>query len=312
MSAISPEAASPRSETAPGRSGFGELLRGPGLVAILLWGASFPATQDASDGFTPAGLVALRLALGAAFVMVVQLARRKQLLPERADRPRCVLIGTILGLHLALQAFAIQATTAQHAGWIVPCSAVLVTLGAAAFLGERLSMINAAGVGFAALGVALVLSTQPPELEHATAGDLWMLASSISWASYTLLSKRPAQRSGAWRVTPLVLATASAVATLVTFATPAFGAAPGFTTHAPPLRAVLAIVFLGVGSSGIALTAWSRTIERFGALRAGSLLYLQPFVTQALAVLYHHERAHWTTLVGGPIVLVGVACASRR
>lgn len=312
MTAASDGAASSRADTASDHAGFGALLWGPGAVAILLWGASFVATRDAFDGFTPAGLVAIRFALGAAFVIGVQLVRRGALLPLAVDRGRCLLMGGILGLHITLQAFALQYTTAQHSGWIVPCSAVLVTLGAAAFLGERLSLLNAAGVGVAALGVLLVLSAQPPELEHATAGDLWMLASSVSWATYTLLSKRPVQSSGAWRVTPLVLSTAAVVATLVSLVGPAFGAAPGFATHAPSTRAVLAVVFLGIGSSGVALTAWSRTIERFGALRAGSLLYLQPFVTQALAVLYLGERAHWTTLAGGPIVLVGVACASRR
>lgn len=294
-------------DAGPGSSpgGLGALLASPGVLAISLWGASFVATRAALAGFTPAGLVATRFLLGAAVVGGVQLARRKPFLPERSDRARCLLLGAILGGHILLQAFALRFTTALHSGWIVSFSAVAVTLGAALFLGERLAARNALGVALAVCGVGLVVASHTPDFERATTGDLLVFASAFSWAAYTLLSKRPIQNSGAGRVTPLVMATAGAVAFVA--------ALPGgFTLAAVPAAALGAVVFLGLGSSGVAFYAWSRTIERFGALRAGVLIYLQPFVTLVLATVLLDEPAGWSALLGGPIVLLGVALASRR
>ncbi|MBI5363588.1 MAG: DMT family transporter [Planctomycetes bacterium] len=69
---------------------------------------------------------------------------------------------------------------------------------------------------------------------------------------------------------------------------------------------------LGQCASGLAFFCWAATIERFGALRAGLLIYLQPFVTLSLSLGLLHESVGWSTLLGGPVVLLGVALAARR
>ncbi|MBK7874524.1 MAG: DMT family transporter [Planctomycetes bacterium] len=163
-----------------------------------------------------------------------------------------------------------------------------------------------------------------------------MFTSSFTWAAYTLLSKRPLASSGPWRVTPFVLAVAGGAALVAALpgglvADSADGsvaalsnggasatAAPGALTSEAgaeagvPWSATWAVVFLGLGASGAAFLCWAATIERFGALRAGLLIYLQPFVTLVLALWILDEPAGWRALVGGPIVLLGVALASRR
>lgn len=288
--------------------GLGPLLASPGMLAIFFWGASFIATRQALEGYTPQGLVALRFLLGALLVAAVQCARGGPVLPKPEDRPRCVLLGVILGGHILLQAFALQDTTAIHSGWIVAFSAVAVTFGAALFLGERIPARNAGGVALAIFGVGLVLAEHPPEFERARTGDLLVLASCVTWAAYTLLSKRCIDSSGAWRITPLVLAVAGTTAACA--ALPA-GLVGGPAGGNPDGVATGALVFLGLGASGLAFTAWSATVERFGALRAGLLHYLQPFVTLGLSVWILGEPVGVLTLVGGPLVLLGVAVAGR-
>ena len=328
MSAASPDArtaehgsraaSTPRAESAsvvagaPRPSGLGALLASPGVLAILFWGASWVATRRALAGFTPEGLVAARFLLGGAVVAVWALGRRSVPWPRREVLARCVVLGLVLGGHILVQAHALRFTTAIHSGWIVSFSAVAVTLGSAAFLGERLPARNWVGVALAVLGVALVASSKTPELEHASTGDLLVFASSFTWAGYTLLSKRPLASSGPWRVTPFVLGVAGLVALLASARDGVRSAPETAAFLGVPAEAFWSVLFLGLASSGLAFLCWAATIERFGALRAGLLIYLQPFVTLALSVAILGEHAGWSALVGGPLVLAGVAWASRR
>jgi drug/metabolite transporter (DMT)-like permease len=89
------------------------------LTATVFWGLSFITVRVALESARPAGLVWTRNALGAAVLFALLRARGEPLLPEHADRPRCVLLGLIMGVHLVIQSTAMQLTSAMRAGWIV-------------------------------------------------------------------------------------------------------------------------------------------------------------------------------------------------
>lgn len=286
--------------------GLRELVCGPGTLAILFWGASFVATKRALEGFAPFSLVALRFAIGAVFVAGVQLARRGPLLPERADWPRCLALGLVLALHIAVQAFALLHTSAIHSGWLVALSPVAIAIGAATFLGERVRARAWAGIALATIGALLVVFSRGIALDDASLADLAVLGTCGTWAAYTLLGRAPVERNGAFRVTPLVMAIAALVSGALAVAL------PSEAVHTPELASVVALLVLGLGASGLAFTAWAAAVARHGATRAGALLYFQPFVTLALSVALLDESWSLVALAGGPLVLIGVALIGRR
>lgn len=289
---------------APG--GLKELVCGPGTLAIVFWGASFVATKRALAGFAPFELVALRFAIGAVFVAGVQLARGGPLLPERADRPRCVLLGLVLALHIGVQAFALLHTSAMHSGWLVALSPVAIATSAAMFLGERVSARAWGGIALATAGALLVVFSRGFALDDASLADLAVLGTCGTWAAYTLLGRAPVARSGALRVTPLVMALAALLAGAAALVVPDRG------VHAPDLASISALLVLGLGASGLAFTAWAAAVARNGATRTGVLLYFQPFVTLALSAVLLDESWSLLALAGGPLVLAGVILVGRR
>jgi drug/metabolite transporter (DMT)-like permease len=72
-----------------------------------------------------------------------------------------------------------------------------------------------------------------------------------------------------------------------------------------------AIVFLGIGCSGLAYWFWHAALERLEASQVAAFLYLEPLVTLGAAVALLHEPVTWTTILGGVIVLAGVALTQR-
>jgi drug/metabolite transporter (DMT)-like permease len=69
---------------------------------------------------------------------------------------------------------------------------------------------------------------------------------------------------------------------------------------------VIAIVFLGVGCSGLGYLLWYAALERIEASQVAAFLYLEPLVTLMAAVTLLGESAAVSTVLGGVLVLLGV------
>jgi drug/metabolite transporter (DMT)-like permease len=68
-----------------------------------------------------------------------------------------------------------------------------------------------------------------------------------------------------------------------------------------------AVLFLGIGCSGLGYLFWYAALERLETSRVASFLYLEPLVTLAAAVLLLGEPIQATTVAVGVLVLAGVS-----
>jgi drug/metabolite transporter (DMT)-like permease len=87
------------------------------------------------------------------------------------------------------------------------------------------------------------------------------------------------------------------------------------TTSAPdgfPLDAVLALVALGAGGTGIAYVLNYDLIRRAGAQVASTVTYVVPLFATILGVAVLGEQLTWNLPVGAAVVLAGVALTQER
>ena len=274
------------------------------LVATFFWGLSFIAVRVALESAAPFGVVWMRNALAAALLFALLRWRGKELLPAREDRPRCVLLGLIMGLHLLVQTFAMRFTTAMRAGWIVAFMPAVIALGAWLFQGQRMRASGWLGIAVASAGVLVLTATKPAQFSNAGTGDLLMLSTTLSWAAYALLSAPPTRRNGGLRVA----ATALAVSVVPSLA----AASIGGTWHADATaRSIGALVFLGVCASAVAMWTFTDAIAELGPERSSAFQYLQPFFTLAGSFAVLGEPSTGGQWIGGPIVLAGVYLVQR-
>ncbi len=269
------------------------------FAATVLWGCSFIAMRHALDHAAPQTVVWMRNLLGSAFLFALLRWRGGPLLPHRDEGWRVVLLGLIFGAHLWIQAVALGSTTTMRAGWIIAFVPVVVAVGSWSFLGQRLRAIGWLGIAIASGGVLLLTATRPADLVHAASGDLLMLASTLTWASYTLLSMGPVRRNGAVRITASTLLISALPNMLASIGQPLW-------LVPPDAGAVLALLFLGLGASALALWLFTEAVTRIGAERASAFQYVQPVITMVAAGLLLHEPLSRELLLAGPVVLVGV------
>ena len=73
----------------------------------------------------------------------------------------------------------------------------------------------------------------------------------------------------------------------------------------------LSVLFLGICCSGLGYLWWYGALERIEASRVAAFLYLEPLVTLLAAVVLLGETVTATTIVGGLLLVGGVALVER-
>lgn len=285
------------------------------LAAITLWGLSFVATKIALAELTPVTLVFTRFAIGTVVLHAILAARGEPLSPPRSMLGALALIGFVsIFVHQMLQVHGLALTTAVRTGWLIGLVPIWSAVLAALTLHERFGVRKVAGLALGFVGAVLVvtrgqLSTSVLALPS-TKGDLLVLASTVNWAVSTVLARGTVARLGSAR------ATAGSMLLGWLMLAPLFVLAGGWREWSGlSSSAILATLFLGVGCSGLAYLFWYGALARLDASKVAAFLYLEPLVTCAAAVPFLGEPLGATTLVGGLVVLAGVALvqgADRR
>jgi drug/metabolite transporter (DMT)-like permease len=276
------------------------------LAAVILWGISFVATKAALREVSPVTLIFTRFALGVAVLFLILKLRRESLVPPRDTWLMLAVMGFVgIFVHQMVQVHGLTLTTAVRTGWLIGLTPIWSAVLAALFLGEGFGPRKVFGLFLGLVGALLVitrgeLSSQVLALP-ATQGDLLILASTVNWAIYTILGRETLKRLGSTRA--IAAAMFAGWAMLIPF----FVSGAGWQEYRDlSSTSVIAIVFLGVGCSGLGYLFWYAGLERIDTSQVAAFLYLEPVVTLMAAVALLGEPVAISTILGGVLVLVGV------
>jgi drug/metabolite transporter (DMT)-like permease len=172
---------------------------------------------------------------------------------------------------------------------------------------ERLSAAAVSGLLIGLLGILALFWT---DLTGAAAsgvpvlGVLYIFLSGLAWAFYVVAAKPLIRKYGAYPITAISisLATVPMVALLVS------------STTLPTLLAMTArnwadMFFMAVISTLIATVTWNFGASRLSAATTGATLYFVPVIGVVAGALMLDETIGLNTLLGGGLILLGVAIA---
>lgn len=276
------------------------------MLAVLFWGISFVAMKRALVELTPIDLVFGRFAIGSALLLGVLAAQRRLTFPPRKAWPSLLLMGFIgVFVHHMLQAYALTLTSATHTGWLIGITPIWSVILAWIFLGERVGAraILAMLVAFSGAVLVITRGDFSPAIFGlpSTRGDALILASTINWAIYTVIGRGTLRALGARR------ATAWAMTAGFAMFIPFFVAEAGWRAFASLSAGGWgAIVFLGIGCSGLGYLFWYAALDRVETARVASLLHVEPLIAFAAAAILLGERVTHAVILGGVMVLGGV------
>lgn len=265
---------------------------GLGVCGVLGFSLTLPVTKYANPAFGPAVTGPGRSLLAAVVAATMLLILRRPLLPPRASL-RSVLIvaaGSVVGFPL-LTAIALKSVSASHAAvmlaFLPAATAVMAVLRGR----ERPARSFWIWCG---CGTALIAGYLASNADSTLGvGDLELVAAvllcALGYAEGGVLGRTtPGWLITCWSV--IVSIPAVLVIVLVTGSVP-----HGHLT----VRAVAALVYLGVGSSLIAFFCWYRALAVGGIAKVGQIQLLQPILTMLFAALLLDEPLRvWMILLG--------------
>ncbi|MCP4152891.1 MAG: DMT family transporter [bacterium] len=277
------------------------------IASCLFWAASFIATKTALPIIPPLTLVLLRLIVSSLCFLVWLLWRRKKIAFHGfAWLGRMFLLSLFgTGLHFGIQTIGLQYTTASNASLYAVTGPISITLIAAFFLGERITLKKAAGIGCAMIGVLVVLGSEvfKFQLKGHLLGDLLVFISIFMWGVFTVMGKGMTRKISAIDLTAVV----TFMGTI--YMIPACwyemrGSAFSFSDIT--FEAWLAVLFLGVTCSFLATVLYFFALEKMESQKVGVYLYTVPPMTYIIAFFYLGEAIGLNLLVGSVIVMAGV------
>lgn len=276
---------------------------GSGLLGVVIFSGSLPATRVAVMGFSPWFLTSARAVIAAALgLLLLGVLREKR--PSRSDLVSLsiVAIGVVLGFPL-LTALALQhITSAQSIMFIglLPLSTAVFGVLRGAERPQPAFWL-CAGLGSLAVASFALLQGGAISIEGALLMVGAILLCGLGYAEGAALSRR----LGGWQVISWALALAMPVMAAIAAATwPASWAG----IDAP---AWIGLAYVSVFSMLVGFVFWYRGLALGGIAGVGQLQLLQPFFGLALAGLLLHEPVAWTMVLVTVLVVLCVAGARR-
>ena len=283
------------------RDAFGPLEWGLFLTTGLGFGSAFVFIAMALDSLSPAVITFIRAGAGALVILVFPQARSPI---ARADRWRIVLLSLVLVvLPLTLIPISLQWIDSALVGMLGGAMPIMATLISSLLLRAAPRPNQAVGVALGFVGVILVSLPSMGEGSAAITGIGLVLIGTGCYA-FALNLAAPLQRKYG---SPTIMARCLLVGALIT--APYAWLARGDSVF--DWGAVLAILFVGAFSTGLASVALGSLIGRAGAARASTVAYLVPVIAVALGVLVRNESVNLIEGAGIATILVGAWLTSR-
>ena len=269
-----------------------------GSFAVLLWSLLAVLTV-ATAPVPPFLLNALCFAVGGG-VGLIWLARRGAFHQLRTVPLSAYAFGTagLFGYH-ALYFSALRLAPPAEAGLIAYLWPLFIVLGSGLLPGERLRPLHIIGALIAFAGAALIVGAR---LEGgASAGYVLAFLCALTWAGYSLMSRRMARVPTA-AVVVFCLATAalSALTHLMVEVTVWPESPFGW----------LAVLGLGLGPVGIAFYAWDEGVKRGNIQLLGTLSYAAPLLSTMWLVLAGLAPASGRLALAALLIAAGAALAA--
>lgn len=271
-------------------------------VAAMIWGSSFVVQQIATGELGTITFTGARFLLGGLLVLPFALHQFAYVSAnERTFSPKdwggLLLTGCVLFIAAALQQHGILRTTVINSGFLTALYVPLVPVIGLIFLKRKVHFSIWPASCFCFLGTFILSGARGVEL---AIGDLWVLSSTVFWASHVILVGIMASKTRA----PLVVACSQFLICGIV------GLSVGLVVEAPSLSQVSSaawgICYMGVFPVAIAFTL-QVVGQRFTAAADAAIILSSETVFAAMGgMIFLGERLSLLQLSGAAMILVAI------
>ncbi len=279
------------------------------LFTILVWGTTYISTKVLLRDFKPVEILMIRFIIGYGVLWLLYPHRIRY---KNIREEFTFLLAGLSGVtvYYLLENIALQYTMASNIGVLITVAPFFTAILSKVcglqgektsvwfFIGFVLSMTGLCLLSFGGAGVQLHLF-----------GDFLGLCAALSWAVYSVLSKR---------ITAFGYNVAGATRRIFSYGILFMIPAMAVFHFNPPLEklknpVILAnILYLGIVASAICFVVWNLAVRLIGVVKTSVYIYLTPVVTVISSVLILHEKITFAAGIGIVMTLAGLILSDRK
>lgn len=283
------------------------------ILANMIWGGNFVIGRIGVDYFPPLLFSLMRWIIAFSLLTPFMVKKLKSDWNIIWQHKRILLLLAVTGVagYNTIIYFALQYTTSINASVVNSTTPLFIAILAIFILREKLLAHQAAGILLSVFGILYIISKGSIEVFLSwsiNAGDLYVLAAVIMWASYSVIGKKysnvlPVLTSfyASTFIGILLLVPLSLIEYLVLEKTPVF-----------TLTSAGILLYVGFLASIMAFLSWNFGVSLIGAAKAGVFLNLLPIFAIIFALCFTEEKLYLYQIIGGGIVTLGVVISSKK
>lgn len=284
------------------------------LSTALMWGTNILVFKVTISDFSPWVFNALRLLFATITLGILAAGEAWLVAPMKAHEPvrwwRVSLFAFLSGFaYLVLFVKGIELTTAGNTALILASMPMWTAILSFVFLRERLPRVTWFGLVVTLVGTAIVTTQGSGPVSfssHYFVGNVCMLVAAMTWSTATVMS-RPILR----KITPLRLAFISALLTTPIHLWMVSPELPAALPQAMQPATLLAIIYSGVFSTGVAYVTWHVGVRAVGASHASVYQNVVTLVAVVGGWIVLKEQPLLAQVLGGVLMIAGLLLMRR-
>lgn len=283
------------------------------ILACIIWSGNFIVARAFIKDVPPVALSFFRWSVGTLILFPFTLRQLRQEKNIIFQHKQYFFWTSLFGVAIfnTFLYIAAHTTSAINMALIGTCSSpIFSVLLAAVLLKERVTSLRVVGMIIMLTGIIFLLikgSWERLTSFHFTTGDLWVLGAAVFFAGYNIMVRKKPQS-----ISPIVFL-------FTTFFLGSMVLLPFYlweAQHSAPVEwttnLILAVLYLGLGTSVIAFLLWNISIARLGAARTSLFGNLIPLFSSLEAVWLLHEEVTFFHLISGVLIVIGLIIANLK
>ncbi len=279
------------------------------ILCAAFWGGTFVVGKIAAT-YADAPFIGFFRFLTASIVLYAVLLTRGGLprLTKKQFLGVTILALTGIWAYNMFFFYGLKTVPAARASLIVANNPLFIALGAALFLGERLTILKFSGICVSICGAVIIISGgHISNLFNSFAiGDIAIVGCVFSWAIYSLVGKVLLQK-----LSPLVAVTWACIIGTIFFIPFAFNSNSLTQIASMPVDFWLCALYLGIFGSALGFVWFYEAVKGLGATQAGVFINFVPVFGVLLGAIFLGEAITSAILVGGLFTITGVYLANK-
>lgn len=277
------------------------------LLTVLVWGATYVASDYLLESYSALQILLLRFLL-AYLVLWILKPRMLRITSLNSELGMLALALSGVLAYYFLEARAIVYGGPTNTSILVSTVPMWTLLLLCLTTKQTMHLRHLLGFLVAIAGVVLVVYNGAAiTFTMNTAALACALGACSCWGIYSLLIN-------GFQKTDSILLTRRMLFYTLIFMVPLTLFLDGVPSLKPiwNIPGALSLVLLGVFGSGVCYVWWKASIDRIGVVVTTNYIYLNPFVTMAVAVLMGREPLSLLGVVGAVLILGGILLSNKR